>query len=390
MSQKLISLNKDLKKLRDEGYEIEEIKGFALVHDVPYVNSQTQIGYGTLITNLTLSGDCTCKPDTHVMYFRGEAPCHNDGTAIVSIINATCNGDLGNGITYNHTFSSRPANGYDDYYHKFTTYINILSGPAFSLDNFVTAKTFKVIETPDESVLNYCDTNSSRAEIGEVTCKLENQKIGIIGLGGTGSYVLDLVAKTPVSEIHLYDNDKFLSHNAFRAPGAPSIERLRERPSKTEYFQSIYGNMHKYIHSHPYFITEGNISELFGLNLVFICMDKGKIKRQLMNQLIANGIPFIDAGLGIDLVDNALTGHVRVTVSTPQKNDHLHKYISFADGEVDDYSTNIQIAELNALNASLAVIKWKKLCRFYYDFLGEHHNLYSILDGVLLNEEKQY
>ena len=40
------------------------------------------------------------------------------------------------------------------------------------------------------------------------------------------------------------------------------------------------------------------------------------------------------------------------------------------------YSHNIQIAELNALNAALAVIKWKKLAGFYVDLEGEHFTVY--------------
>jgi tRNA A37 threonylcarbamoyladenosine dehydratase len=41
-----------------------------------------------------------------------------------------------------------------------------------------------------------------------VTAKLEGKKIAIVGVGCTGSYILDLVAKTPVSEIHMYDDGK--------------------------------------------------------------------------------------------------------------------------------------------------------------------------------------
>jgi hypothetical protein len=54
--------------------------------------------------------------------------------------------------------------------------------------------------------------------------KLELGKIAIIGLGGTGSYVLDLAAKTPVKEIHLFDGDKFLPPIILPITGDITIE----------------------------------------------------------------------------------------------------------------------------------------------------------------------
>jgi tRNA A37 threonylcarbamoyladenosine dehydratase len=81
----------------------------------------------------------------------------------------------------------------------------------------VTAKTFTVVDAEEEeTVFKYIDTASSRAEINLIARKLELGKIAIVGLGGTGAYVLDLVAKTPVREIHLFDGDTFFQHNAFR------------------------------------------------------------------------------------------------------------------------------------------------------------------------------
>ena len=100
------------------------------------------------------------------------------------------------------------------------------------------------IAEDENSIFVYADTNASRATITDITDKLRNQKIGIVGLGGTGSYVLDQVAKTPVSEIHLYDEDIFCQHNAFRAPGAPSKELLEESRKKTDYF-GIENNLSK-------------------------------------------------------------------------------------------------------------------------------------------------
>ena len=78
----------------------------------------------------------------------------------------------------------------------------------------------------DESPFHYAD-NGVAPGLVEVTRRLELEKLAIIGLGGTGSYILDLVAKTPVKEIHLFDDDVLLNHNAFRAPGAPSLTELR-------------------------------------------------------------------------------------------------------------------------------------------------------------------
>ena len=66
-----------------------------------------------------------------------------------------------------------------------------------------------------------------------------------------GAYILDKVAKTPVPEIRLFDADEFLNHNAFRAPGAASLEELREAPLKVDYFKRVYSRMHRWIIAHP-------------------------------------------------------------------------------------------------------------------------------------------
>ncbi len=53
-----------------------------------------------------------------------------------------------------------------------------------------------------------------------------------------------------------------------------------------------------------------------------------------------------------------------------------------------EYASNIQIAELNALNACLAVIKWKQLSGFYQDLEHEHHLTYSTNCALLDTDEK--
>lgn len=393
MSLQLINHSSDLKKLRDEGFALEVRSGHLLIKDVPYLTSSGEIRRGTLVSTLKMSANTTERPDTHVSYFIGELPCHEDKQPIIQIVNASQKQNLGNGIEIDHTFSAKPKenNGhYVDYYEKMTTYVSILSGPAQAKDNSVTAKTFEVIPSIDDPYFEYVDTASSRASIGAVTDKLKGGKVAIIGLGGTGSYVLDHVAKTPVAEIHLYDDDLFLQHNAFRSPGAPSLEELKDKSNKAEYFKDRYSKMKKGIIAHSYRISAANIDELKNLSFVFICIDSGEGKKNIIENLEDFGISFIDVGMGVYITDDKLGGIVRVTSSSNKMRTHIKEKnrVSFQASEANDYGTNIQISDLNSLNANLAVIKWKKMMGFYLDLEDEHHTTYTLDGNFLGNDDK--
>lgn len=51
-----------------------------------------------------------------------------------------------------------------------------------------------------------------------------------------------------------------------------------------------------------------------------------------------------------------------------------------ADSPDDMYRTNVQIGELNALNACLAVIRFKQLRGFYLEATPNYHLLFEIAD----------
>lgn len=360
-----------------------------IVSHVPYVTAEKKVKFGKLISTLALAGDVTLPPDTHVVHFAGEYPCHSDGTPIQQLKHHSADTQLAEGLTANHSFSNKPPNGYPDYYEKMATYVAILSNPAAALDQNATAKTFLQAEAEEESPFQYTDTCTARAGIGAAADRLKGLAIGIVGLGGTGAYVLDLVAKTPVREIHLFDRDRFVQHNAFRAPGAASVEQLGAAPFKTEYYREIYSRMHKRIVSHPENVAEETIAALPTLDFVFICIDKGPIKQALFNELERRGASFIDVGMGVHAVDARLHGIVRVTLSTPGDRASARSRVSFADAGPDEYKNNIQIADLNMLNAALAVMRWKKLYGVYQDFEKEHHSSYTIDVNMLLSEARE-
>lgn len=365
---------------------------FLVMLEVPYVDAQRQVRFGTLVSTLDLAGDRTRKPETHVMNWDGDFPCNADGTPLQGISHAAPNTDLGHGLTARYSFSSKPSDlGYADYYAKMATYATIVSGPAAVLQPGISPRVLRSGEEENEaSVFNYLDTASSRAGIGALASKLEEEVVAIIGLGGTGGYILDFVAKTPVKQIRLFDGDDFLSHNAFRAPGAPSLEELRDAPKKVDYLKGIYERMHRSIEAHPVEINADTLGLLDGITFAFLSMDAGEKKRAVVAKLEALGVPFIDVGMGLELTNGSLGGILRVTTSTPTKREHVHHgRISFAGGGGQDvYASNIQVADLNALNACLAVVKWKKLRGFYRDLEQEHHSTYTTDGGMLLNGDQ--
>ena len=263
MSQQLISRSPDLKNLRDEGYEVDVYGGYLVIHHIPYVNSHSEVNFGKFICALCLNNNITIKPNNHVMGFMGEHPCNKGGSVITAITHSTPNQRISDDLVMNHTFSNKPPNGYGNYYEKVKRYAEIITAPAMSINPSVTAKTYKAIANNDDSsVFKYIDTNSSRANITLLNNRFKRQNIGIIGLGGTGSYILDFVSKTPVSSISLFDGDVFLQHNAFRSPGAASINVFDEKINKADYFKSIYSNMHNNIISCPNYLIEENINLL--------------------------------------------------------------------------------------------------------------------------------
>lgn len=390
MSRAPISRSPDLQRLVDEGYEVSIRSGYLVVENVPYVTPHRTVARGALVSELTLNGDRAGKPRTHVIMFTGEHhPCHASGQRIEAIVHSEINTPIDGDLVARHSFSNKPAGGYSDYFEKVDTYGTILAGPAVFLDPRATAKTFRPGKALEDSPFNYPDTASSRAGITAVARKLEGHRLAIVGLGGTGAYVLDLVAKTPVYEIHIFDFDRFLTHNAFRTPGAPSLEVLREGLTKVEYLHAQYSNMHRRIIPHDVALDESNVSELERFDFVFLCVDDGATKAPIVSFLEKQAIAFVDVGIGVELQDEMLGGVVRVTTSTPAKRGHLRKRVSMAPPAADDaYGANIQIAELNALNACMAVIRWKKLLGFYRDLEGEHSATYTIDGNLLLSEDQ--
>lgn len=387
-----LSHSPDLKQLRDEGYEIRVTEaGHLVISHVPYVGADRTIAYGRLVSTLNIAGDIAQYGGDHVVFFEGGVPCDRDGEQLTKIIHQLMTHVLEPDLVAAVSLSSKPESGYTDYYHKMTTYIGMISRHAQSIDPSVTAMTHPPIEEDDPAgPFVYLDSAASRAGIAAIANKLRLHKVVIIGLGGTGSYVLDLVAKTPVAEIHLYDGDDFFTHNAFRAPGAAAIEELRAKPKKVDYLAGVYAKMKRGVVPHAKFVSGENVDELSDADFVFLTMEGNQTKRLIVEKLTEFQVPFIDVGIGLNIVGETLQGAVQTITRTPADTSRAperHKMAFDTLEDEDIYDLNIQVADLNALNATLAVIRWKKLFGFYADSEDEHYSAYTIDGNYLINDD---
>ena len=135
---------------------------------------------------------------------------------------------------------------------------------------------------------------------------------------------------------------------------------------------------------HPFHIDAMNVNELNSMSFVFLCMEGGDAKRAVVDKLETLGIPFVDVGMGLSVKRNTIRGMLKTIISLPDARKRARGRISFAaDDPNNEYDKNIQIADLNALNACLAVIAWKKLRGFYFNFGKEQFVSYTISNSLL-------
>ena len=385
MLNKLVSYNDDIKRLIEKGYAISIDSNYLVVRDIPYLDEAKNLLIGAIVSKMVFIDQEHVELEDHQIFFCGTHPCELNGTPILN---------LGGGLTslalksedlaIQRSFSNKrlngPPKGFDDFFEKIESYVIIISGPAINLHG-ANPFTFRCVEEISDSVFKFRDTLTSRAEIGDLSLKFKEDVIAIIGLGGTGSYLLDFIVKTPVKEIRGFDNDSFHIHNTFRSPGKLEKEELAKH--KAEVYQKRYEEFRFGINIQSKFIFADSTEDLMGVTFAFICVDKGSSRSEIIELLIKMNIPFIDVGMGLDRNNGSINGLLRTTYFPSETAQEILKKNLVPTSDLPDeiYRNNIQISELNALNACLAVIKYKQL-KGFYSADGDFNQLLFTLDNL--------
>lgn len=393
MFQKLVNHNEDLRRLVEKGYAVAFDSNYLVVRDIPYLDSDRKLQIGAIVTKLEFIDQERVTQSDHQIFFAGSVPYGLDGRPIPNLAGGPMQLALSEACTdvvVQRSFSNKPksAGRFQDFFEKIESYVAIISGPAIELYN-ANPYTFRVVkEVVSDSVFKFHDTLTSRAEITDLSAKFKDDVVAVIGVGGTGAYVLDFLVKTPVREIRAFDLDLFHVHNAFRSPGKLDSNELGKL--KAEVYRSRYDNFRTGLNVTPKFIDASSADELNGVTFAFVCVDKGSSRAGIFDLLISKSIPFIDVGMGLSRKNGSLNGMLRTTYYSAEHGQMVRDkgLAELADAPENLYRTNIQIGELNALNAALAIIRFKQLRGFYFEELPHYHLLFEIGDVKIVGESE--
>lgn len=184
------------------------------------------------------------------------------------------------------------------------------------------------------------------------------------------------------------DGDAFESHNAWRAPGATAESVVQAKPNKAEHFAAEYSHMHTGITAHPVALTSENLHLLEGATFVFLAAADAEDRPHVMGWLRSRAVPFIDVGMSFREGQGGLTGIANTLAYLPGDDVTIPPAPAVPPGQ-DDYSSNIQVAELNALNAALAVIRWKRYLGFYATHTPSNQTVYKLYLNELRNGDAE-
>ena len=406
MSNSLISRNSDLSALVEVGYRVKVRGAYLLVEGIPYVKQNGDIRTGTIVTSLELADDETRPPGDHTVWWTGETPHWASGESMDSYLSCgkwDTGYELGEEITVYMQWSRKPKSeggnrGYKDYYEKIETYVKEVGGEAEAKRPGIleAARAGGDPEIESKTRFKYIDTNTYRNGTRGIEQRIQDEVVAVIGVGGSGSYLVDILAKTNIKELHLYDDDVMEQHNAFRIAGAARIEELGSGKSKVKWHQERYAAVREEgIYVHQKRIDDQTLQDIDRFTTVFIAVDKLSTRRKIQNRCNELGVLHISVGIGLEVEgdkNDQIGGMVKVETQYKSKErggtDHGNE--DKREEGVENIYGNIQTAELNMLVAALAITEWKVRKGIYRNEreVGIDSVIYSVSTGRILLAQK--
>ncbi len=378
MSSSPIDRSPDLKALIDSGYLLELRGAYLVVKNMPYLEDpEGRLAHADIVMSIELSDGIATPPGDHTVWWTGKPPFRADGSSMKKCL--SCNvwpegHYLGEGLTVYMQWSQKPTvdgemRAYQNYEEMVRTYFDEVAHQADIKHPGVieVSKTGEIPTVTLNTRFKYMDTNTYKYGLKGIEERIEDEIVAIVGVGGTGSYLMDILAKTNVKELHLFDEDVLEQHNAFRMCGAARIEELGGSCSKVDWYRHTYSAIREEgIHVHTEKLTGDCRDILAKFTTVFIAVDDLTIRRDLQAACNELGICHVSVGIGAEVEgesNDQLGGNIKVETAFRPKHPRLNK--PSPEAKPDQAYGIVQTVELNMLGAALAVTEWKARVGIY-------------------------
>lgn len=148
--------------------------------------------------------------------------------------------------------------------------------------------------------------------------RLQDVRVGVVGCGGTGSAVVQMLAHLGVQDLVLVDPDVVELTNLNRLVGATRADARRSR-LKVRVAQRLVRQIHPETRVRALPLSLGDpeaIAALKGVDLLFGCTDSHGSRLVLNQVAVQYLIPYLDLGVGLQVADHgqlvAAGGQVRL------------------------------------------------------------------------------
>jgi molybdopterin/thiamine biosynthesis adenylyltransferase len=143
---------------------------------------------------------------------------------------------------------------------------------------------------------------------------LRNSSIGIVGLGGVGSQVAEMLAHAGVGTVVLADDDVVKAVNLSRTHGSSAaVVGILKVVAAKQMIEQISPESHVVVIDEA-FPTPSLLEELRDVSVVISCVDTPHARNELNRFALRYGMPLIDVGTTITEEPFAVDGHLTVVI----------------------------------------------------------------------------
>ncbi|MDE0261667.1 MAG: ThiF family adenylyltransferase [Bryobacterales bacterium] len=212
---------------------------------------------------------------------------------------------------------------------------------------------------------------------------LAQECVAIIGLGGIGAWIADLVVKADPREVHGWDYDCIEPKNILRMPGGLDPSVWIGRP-KAEWFKETYSLIHTNVHGHTVKVLPQGVQEVIeGTTFAFVAVDDAEDRMMVCDALANAGIPFVVVGLSAVRKDKRVKVSMRIVTAHVGVSSWREAIPRVGQAGQDDYGS-LDLPDVYSMAAGWAIQAWRKMRGQFWQKKREECLDYSADDQSLI------